>query len=188
MTTTNEYFGLSVSDPVLVDPLCFRLWLAGRSVEHATASRVRQWPTVGLPGGALADDAAVADAAVASPRGGALARGPADPDAEAVDNAFLQDLLLRDTLDQYRMLGVVEHHLRTPRTPHRHALCPLAPRVRAHLVARYYAYDDAVLREFLGRLLTRKMRSKELDDISQPVRKSGQQLLLCVLRIESQFP
>ncbi len=99
--STAEYFGLSVQDPVLIDPICFQSWVNGLTAERAAHNRAREWSaaTTGASG-------AVTDGA---------------------DYAFLLDLLRRDTLDQYRALAVMEHHLKNPQHLAAQALSPSSP-------------------------------------------------------------
>ena len=103
--STAEYFGLSVQDPVLIDPICFQSWVNGLTAERAAHNRAREWS-------AAAATTATAGASAAAP---------------GADYAFLLDLLRRDTLDQYRALAVMEHHLKNPQHLAAQALSPLPP-------------------------------------------------------------
>ena len=100
--STAEYFGLSVQDPVLIDPICFQSWVNGLTAERAAHNRAREWTKAATTtAGASATDGA--------------------------DYAFLLDLLRRDTLDQYRALAVMEHHLKNPQHLAAQALSPSSP-------------------------------------------------------------
>ena len=75
-------------------------------------------------------------------------------------------LLLSDTLAQYRNFQALESHLHSPQVFLINHLFQLPPATKCALIECYYAFDEVVVREILGRKLGSKNR-KDLDDISE---------------------
>uniref|UniRef100_A0A673ALD7 Fibroblast growth factor (acidic) intracellular binding protein a n=1 Tax=Sphaeramia orbicularis TaxID=375764 RepID=A0A673ALD7_9TELE len=75
------------------------------------------------------------------------------------------DVLLSDTMDQYRTFQMCERLLHSPAKLANQLLFQIPPHRQAILIERYYAFDDAFVREVLGKKLS-KGTKKDLDDIS----------------------
>jgi len=86
----------------------------------------------------------------------ASVRSDADP--------LLRDVIELDTTDHFRLFEELQPSLQEPRS----TLCLLqaSNEVRLVLSETYYAFDDAVVREFLSRKFTSRAR-KDLDEISE---------------------
>ena len=77
----------------------------------------------------------------------------------------LTELIEQELTDQYRLFGSLESHLLDPPHFFEQALCQLETHVQQSMVTLFYQFDDAVVREFLGKKLTSKLR-KDLDDVA----------------------
>ncbi|KAM7417477.1 hypothetical protein PAMA_017223 [Pampus argenteus] len=75
------------------------------------------------------------------------------------------DVLLSDTMDQYRTFQMCERLLHSPAKLANQLLFQIPPHRQTVLIERYYAFDDAFVREVLGKKLS-KGTKKDLDDIS----------------------
>ncbi|KAK1904367.1 Acidic fibroblast growth factor intracellular-binding protein B [Dissostichus eleginoides] len=75
------------------------------------------------------------------------------------------DVLLSDTMDQYRTFQMCERLLHSPSKLGNQLLFQIPPHRQAMLIERYYTFDDAFVREVLGKKLS-KGTKKDLDDIS----------------------
>uniref|UniRef100_A0A8C9ANA5 FGF1 intracellular binding protein n=1 Tax=Prolemur simus TaxID=1328070 RepID=A0A8C9ANA5_PROSS len=136
-----------VGNTTLIDEDVYRLWLDGYSVSDAVALRVRS--------GILEQTGATA--------------------------AVLQS----DTMDHYRTFHMLERLLHAPPKllhqlifqipPSRQALLIERWSVASSASTRYYAFDEAFVREVLGKKLS-KGTKKDLDDIST---KTGITLKSC---------
>ncbi|KAK5616825.1 hypothetical protein CRENBAI_018304 [Crenichthys baileyi] len=85
------------------------------------------------------------------------------------------DVLLSDTMDQYRTFQMCERLLHSPGKLANQLLFQIPPHRQAMLIERYYAFDDAFVREVLGKKLS-KGTKKDLDDVST---KTGVTLKSC---------
>uniref|UniRef100_A0A8C9YVL4 Fibroblast growth factor (acidic) intracellular binding protein a n=1 Tax=Sander lucioperca TaxID=283035 RepID=A0A8C9YVL4_SANLU len=85
------------------------------------------------------------------------------------------DVLLSDTMDQYRTFQMCERLLHSPSKLANQLLFQIPPNRQAMLIERYYAFDDAFVREVLGKKLS-KGTKKDLDDIGA---KTGVTLKSC---------
>ena len=75
--------------------------------------------------------------------------------------------------DQYRVYHMIESYLGDPSSEAAASLKFQLPRtVVDELRARYYAFDDPVMRCFVGRKLTGKQLTKDLGDIASRTRVS----------------
>ncbi|XP_043982064.1 fibroblast growth factor (acidic) intracellular binding protein a isoform X1 [Gambusia affinis] len=86
-----------------------------------------------------------------------------------------QDVLLSDTMDQYRTFQMCERLLQSPAKLANQLLFQIPPHRQTMLIERYYAFDDVFVREVLGKKLS-KGTKKDLDDISA---KTGVTLKSC---------
>ena len=86
-----------------------------------------------------------------------------------------QALLLSDTQDQFRTFHTLEPYLQFPPTLLNQHLFQLPLATKRDLIEQYYAFDEVVVREFLGKKLSTKNR-KDLDDVSE---KTGISLKSC---------
>ncbi|ORX88926.1 acidic fibroblast growth factor binding protein [Basidiobolus meristosporus CBS 931.73] len=68
-------------------------------------------------------------------------------------------------LSHYRTFEKFEHYLHRPRYFIGQFLFPLPMEVKQELVEKYYGFDEAVMRELLGKKLSSRLR-KDLEDIS----------------------
>eukprot|EP00611_Tribonema_gayanum_P030664 TRINITY_DN85_c2_g1_i1.p1 TRINITY_DN85_c2_g1~~TRINITY_DN85_c2_g1_i1.p1 ORF type:complete len:488 (+),score=174.15 TRINITY_DN85_c2_g1_i1:115-1578(+) len=78
----------------------------------------------------------------------------------------LERLFLRDTKDLYRIFDTAEHFLCQPDLLRSQVTLQLSPAAAQWMIRCYYALDENVLREFLGRRLAGKVR-KDLGDVSE---------------------
>ncbi|XP_039909774.1 acidic fibroblast growth factor intracellular-binding protein isoform X2 [Hirundo rustica] len=100
------------------------------------------------------DGHSVAEAVARRLRGGVLER-------EGTSVAVLQS----DTRDHYRTFQMLERLLHVPPRLLQQLLFQIPPERQALLVQRYYAFDEALARELLGKKLS-KGTKKELDEVS----------------------
>ncbi|XP_073676973.1 fibroblast growth factor (acidic) intracellular binding protein a isoform X1 [Garra rufa] len=85
------------------------------------------------------------------------------------------EVLLSDTMDQYRTFQMCERLLYHPAKLANQLLFQIPPDRQAMLIERYYAFDDSFIREVLGKKLS-KGTKKDLDDVST---KTGVTLKSC---------
>ncbi|KAL6480275.1 hypothetical protein MHYP_G00113080 [Metynnis hypsauchen] len=85
------------------------------------------------------------------------------------------EVLLSDTMDQFRTFQMCERLLQNPAKLANQLLFQIPPDRQAMLIERYYAFDDDVVREVLGKKLS-KGTKKDLDDVSA---KTGITLKSC---------
>lgn len=76
-----------------------------------------------------------------------------------------KQLLLSDTRDQFRVFQLLQPYLQLPQTLMNQHLFQLSQTTKRALIEHYYKFDEAVVREFLGKKLSAKNR-KDLDNIS----------------------
>ncbi|XP_069036517.1 fibroblast growth factor (acidic) intracellular binding protein a [Lepisosteus oculatus] len=86
-----------------------------------------------------------------------------------------QDVLESDTMDHYRTFQMAERLLHNPAKLSNQLLFQIPPQRQAMLIERYYAFDEAFVREVLGKKLS-KGTKKDLDDVSA---KTGITLKSC---------
>ena len=84
-------------------------------------------------------------------------------------------LLLSEIQDQFRTFHTLESYLQFPPTLLNQHLFQLPLATKRELIEQYYAFDEVVVREFLGKKLSTKNR-KDLDDVSE---KTGISLKSC---------
>jgi len=93
----------------------------------------------------------------------------------SVDHAMLEQakcqknpamFLRKYILSQYRHFEMMEHYLHRPTFFQDQFLFPLPSAVKMKMIELYYRFDEAVMRELLGKKLTYRMR-KDLDDVCQ---------------------
>ncbi|RKO86449.1 acidic fibroblast growth factor binding protein, partial [Blyttiomyces helicus] len=70
---------------------------------------------------------------------------------------------------QFRNYEILEPHLHAPKNLATQLLLPLPPATKSFLVHSYYAFNDRVVRELLGRRLTSRAR-KDLDEVGDRTR------------------
>jgi len=78
---------------------------------------------------------------------------------------YLQ-LLQSETEDQYRLFDLLEPYLQNPNALKDQHVFPIPYPNCKELIEKYYALDEAVIREFLGKKLNARHR-RDLDDISK---------------------
>ena len=76
-----------------------------------------------------------------------------------------QHLLLSDTRDQFRVFQLLLPYLQLPQTLMNQHLFQFSQATKRALIEHYYMFDEAVVREILGKKLSAKNR-KDLDNIS----------------------
>ncbi|XP_028658729.1 fibroblast growth factor (acidic) intracellular binding protein a [Erpetoichthys calabaricus] len=86
-----------------------------------------------------------------------------------------EDVLESDTMDHYRTFQMTERLLHHPSKLVNQVLFQIPPHRQAMLIERYYAFDEAFVREVLGKKLS-KGTKKDLDDVSA---KTGITLKSC---------
>jgi|SaaInlStandDraft_6_1057023.scaffolds.fasta_scaffold10439_1 hypothetical protein len=79
--------------------------------------------------------------------------------------ADFQDLLLQDTEFQYHSFGVLEHYLFAPLQLQEQSMIVIPINIQLRLIELYYTFDENVMRELLGKKLSRGTR-KDLDDVA----------------------
>ena len=84
-------------------------------------------------------------------------------------------LLLNETQEQFRMFELLQPYLQLPQTFMNQHLFQLSQSTKQAMIEQYYAFDEPVVREFLGKKLNSKNR-KDLDNISE---KTGVALKSC---------
>uniref|UniRef100_A0A8C5MM16 FGF1 intracellular binding protein n=1 Tax=Leptobrachium leishanense TaxID=445787 RepID=A0A8C5MM16_9ANUR len=85
------------------------------------------------------------------------------------------DVLESDTMDHYRTFQMIERLLHYPQKLVQQLLFQIPPYKQSMLIERYYAFDEAFVREVLGKKLS-KGTKKDLDDVSA---KTGVTLKSC---------
>lgn len=86
-----------------------------------------------------------------------------------------KQLLFSESRDQFRMFELLQPYLQLPQTFMNQHLFQLSQSTKRAMLERYYAFDETVVREFLGKKLNSKHR-KDLDHISE---KTGVSLKSC---------
>jgi len=76
------------------------------------------------------------------------------------------DLITSDVLDQYRLFNLIEKLLQTPTVLSEQWTFQITSKTQRLLVEKYYEFNDAVIREILGKKLSGRNR-KDLDDVSE---------------------
>lgn len=87
----------------------------------------------------------------------------------------LQELLLTETADMYRMYSSLQDYLQSPPTFLAQQIFQIPHDIRQRMIELYYNFDDSVVREFLGKKLSARNR-RDLDDVSE---KTGVSLKSC---------
>ncbi|ESN90083.1 hypothetical protein HELRODRAFT_194696, partial [Helobdella robusta] len=75
------------------------------------------------------------------------------------------EMLTNDIEDQYRTFKLLENYLKNPTELSYQLELQLAPEIQSQLIEKYYEFDTLVVREFIGRKLSTRLRNS-LDDIS----------------------
>jgi len=86
------------------------------------------------------------------------------------DGAKYYNFLLSEIISQYRIFSNLRPLLEHPRefsTRNASCLIPLVPSVRKEMIEMYYNFDEAVIREFLGKKISSKAIIKDLDLVSE---------------------
>lgn len=87
------------------------------------------------------------------------------------DEQKLQELLWRDTVDQYRLYEKLEHYLMQPSLFRSQLLFQIPPIQQHYMIERYYSLDAQVGRWLVGKKLTAKLQ-KDLDEISDAAQRT----------------
>ncbi|KAK9891719.1 hypothetical protein WA026_016515 [Henosepilachna vigintioctopunctata] len=85
------------------------------------------------------------------------------------------ELIASDVLDHYRTYALLEKLLINPNKLQEQLAFQIEPQTRQILIEKYYDFDDAVIRELLGKKLSSKHR-KDLDEVAE---KTGVPLKSC---------
>lgn len=91
------------------------------------------------------------------------------------------DLIRSDVLDQFRTLGLLEKYIKNPLTLGQQLSFQLTPEIQNELITRYYSFDDVVLRELLGKKLSRSTY-QNMDDVSS---KTSVRLKSCLRQFDN---
>jgi len=83
--------------------------------------------------------------------------------------------ILSELQNNFRLFGMLEPLLHQPTMFSEQLVWQLDDKVKSQLITRYYALDDSVARELLGRKLSSRLR-KDLDEVSE---KTGVPLKSC---------
>ena len=86
-----------------------------------------------------------------------------------------KEMLFSETQDQFRMFQILEPYLQLPSRLLNQSLVQLPMSIEQSIIQHYYKFDEAVVREFLGKKLSTRNR-KDLDDVSE---KTGISLKSC---------
>lgn len=86
-----------------------------------------------------------------------------------------KSMLLSETQGFFRLFQILEPYLQLPSRLLKQGLVQLPSAVKQAMIQHYYAFDEPVVREFLGKKLSTKNR-KDLDDVSE---KTGISLKSC---------
>lgn len=86
-----------------------------------------------------------------------------------------EHILRLDTRDQFATFVMLERYLQQPSRLEGQRIFQIPPDSQQMLIQRYYMFDEAVVRELLGKKLSSRQR-KDLDDIQE---KSGVPLRSC---------
>ncbi|XP_062393249.1 acidic fibroblast growth factor intracellular-binding protein B-like isoform X2 [Sardina pilchardus] len=81
------------------------------------------------------------------------------------DGDVSSDVVLSDTMDQFRTFQMCEKLLYSPAKLGNQLLFQIPPQKQGMMIERYYQFDNGFAREVLGKKLSKGMK-KELDDIS----------------------
>lgn len=76
------------------------------------------------------------------------------------------DELVSDTKDNFLLFASLEQHLKCPQQFGEQTLMQIDPDTQKMLIERYYQFDDAMIREILGKKLSSRNR-KDLDDVNE---------------------
>ncbi|XP_021933150.1 acidic fibroblast growth factor intracellular-binding protein isoform X4 [Zootermopsis nevadensis] len=76
------------------------------------------------------------------------------------------ELVASDVLDHYRTYSLLERLLHNPPKLAEQLAFQIEPQTRRLLIEKYYEFDDAVIRELLGKKLSSRHR-KDLDEVSE---------------------
>lgn len=79
------------------------------------------------------------------------------------------ELVESDVLDHYRTYSLLEKLLHNPPKLSEQLAFQIEPQTRGFLIEKYYDFDDAVIRELLGKKLSSRHR-KDLDEVSEKTR------------------
>lgn len=86
-----------------------------------------------------------------------------------------KEMIFSETQDQFRLFQILETYLQLPSKFLNQTLSQLPMPVKQAMIQQYYAFDEVVVREFLGKKLSTKNR-KDLDDVSE---KTAISLISC---------
>ncbi len=89
-----------------------------------------------------------------------------NPSSSEFDN--YGDLLLDETRGYFELFAILEPYLQLPSRFLKQGLVQLPVSVKLAMIQYYYAFDERVVREFLGKKLNTKNR-KDLDDVSEKI-------------------
>ncbi|CAI5725883.1 unnamed protein product [Peronospora destructor] len=131
-----EVFEAFLTDPIRVNEDVFALWLEGHNARDSLAARLRLPLSVQMP--FLTENVI----------------------------AKQQELVWRDTVDQYRLYDKLEHYLSQPSLFRSQLLFQIPPAQQYYMVERYYARDADVDRWLLGKKLSGQLE-KDLDDVAE---------------------
>lgn len=93
---------------------------------------------------------------------------------------FQPTIVLRDTVQLYNLFDNMETYLKDPRRFELQRVFAFDAATRHFLLQSYYGYDEDILREILGKQLSRSLR-KDLDDVAE---KTNVQLRSCRRQVE----
>eukprot|EP00035_Acanthoeca_spectabilis_P038433 m.53015 g.53015 ORF g.53015 m.53015 type:complete len:150 (-) comp9136_c0_seq3:115-564(-) len=77
-------------------------------------------------------------------------------------DGFGADVVLQDTVDEYRTFELLEKYMQNPLQLATQTVITISSGTQQELLALYYAYDDAVMREILCNQLSKKIRNVRL--------------------------
>mmetsp|Transcript_21900 Transcript_21900/g.57166 ORF Transcript_21900/g.57166 Transcript_21900/m.57166 type:complete len:414 (-) Transcript_21900:66-1307(-) len=85
---------------------------------------------------------------------------------------FSPVVVLQDTIDEYRTFQLLQGYMENPLQLATQTIIPLTPPEQHELVAVYYAYDDAVMREILCKQLSGRRLRNDLDEVADKTKVS----------------
>eukprot|EP00038_Savillea_parva_P025820 m.49715 g.49715 ORF g.49715 m.49715 type:complete len:396 (-) comp7148_c0_seq1:109-1296(-) len=86
-------------------------------------------------------------------------------------DGFRHEVVLQDTIDEYRTFALLKRYMENPLQLSTQTILAISPDKQQELIALYYAYDDAVMREILCKQLSKRLRN-DLDEVAEKTKVS----------------
>jgi hypothetical protein len=160
-----------ICDPIDFDSVVFQCWLDGFPAGKALSLKITGGGTRIYPTGRGAVSPRNVDASpAATPR-----REEENlSNCDWVRDPQCVDLMKYEIFDQYRTYDILSHYIRFPQLLGEQTMVQLDTDTEAFVIYTYYELDDGVVREMLGKKLTKNR--KDLDEISESSKCSLQRV------------